>query len=231
MCLMNAVPPPQPLPASRESKYSHRTPSPAQRGRVGEGVCPATALTSRIDRHPKALDHRVRQQLPRHLFRGMPRTFRIALRQLQFDHLACPDLADIAKPQRVQSMPDRLALRVQHAWLQHHRHGGLHCISSGPFMSRTPASGRIPSRFATSWYASSTLPRSRRKRSLSIFSLVFESHSRQLSGLISSARTIRISSFSHSRPNSSLKSTSVMPTPRNSPVRKSLMRRVKWTIS
>ena len=66
---------------------------------------------------------------------------------------------------------------------------------------------------------------------MSIFSLVLLSHNRQLSGEISSARTMRISSFSHNRPNSILKSTSVMPTPRNSPVRKSLIRKVNATIS
>src|SRR3984957_17008081 len=67
---------------------------------------------------------------------------------------------------------------------------------------------------------------SRRKRSLSSFSLVVASHSRQLSGLISSASTMRMKSFSHSRPNSSLKSTSLMPAPRNRPDRKSLTRMV-----
>ena len=42
----------------------------------------------------------------------------------------------------------------------------------------------------TSWYASSTPPISRRNRSLSSFSWVTSSHRRQVSGLISSARTI-----------------------------------------
>src|ERR1700674_4880501 len=50
------------------------------------------------------------------------------------------------------------------------------------------------------------------------------SHSRHESGEISSATTIRIISFSHSRPVSILKSTSRMPTPRNRPERKSLTR-------
>src|SRR4249919_1045797 len=65
---------------------------------------------------------------------------------------------------------------------------------------------------------------SRRKRSLSSLFCVSTSHSRQQSGEISSASTMRIVSFSHSLPNSHLKSTSLMPTPRNRPDRKSLMR-------
>ena len=49
------------------------------------------------------------------------------------------------------------------------------------------------------------------------------SHRRQQSGLISSASTMRICSFSQSRPNSTLKSTRRMPMPRKSPTRKSLI--------
>ena len=41
-------PPPQPSPASREREPSGHTPSPAQRGRVGEGVPPPSQPASRI---------------------------------------------------------------------------------------------------------------------------------------------------------------------------------------
>src|SRR3546814_2025387 len=60
--------------------------------------------------------------------------------------------------------------------------------------------------------------------SLSSFSFVVMSHKRQPSGLISSARMMRLKSPSYRRPNSSLKSTRRMPTAANMPDMKSLMR-------
>src|SRR5579872_7164196 len=68
---------------------------------------------------------------------------------------------------------------------------------------------------------------SRRNRSLSSLSFDLMSHSRQESGLISSATTMRIFSPSQRRPHSILKSTRRMPTPRNRPDRKSLTRIAK----
>src|SRR5260370_523656 len=96
--------------------------------------------------------------------------------------------------------------------------------AAGPGPAGRSFSIRMPSRFATSVYASRRPPRSRRKRSLSSFSFDLMSHSRHESGEISSATMIRIISFSNKRPHSILKSTRRMPIPRNSPVRKSLTR-------
>ena len=137
---------------TRSRKMACRAPR-RSRQRRGQGSGPAGGGDERyrIHRHPETLDHRVRQQLPRHLLGGGTGALGVGLRQLQLDHLACAHLADIGEAQSVQRVADRLALRVQHARLQHHRHGRLHCISSGPFMSRTPASGRMPRRLATSW--------------------------------------------------------------------------------
>ena len=66
---------------------------------------------------------------------------------------------------------------------------------------------------ATSKYVSEILPRSSRKTSLSSFRLSRLSQSLQESGLISSAKSILLSPLSRGRPNSNLKSTSVIPTP------------------
>ena len=66
-----------------------------------------------IHQYPEALDHGVRQQLPRHLFGDGMGAFRIALGQLKLDHLSRPHFPDIAEPQGMQRVTDRLALRVQ----------------------------------------------------------------------------------------------------------------------
>src|SRR3569832_97272 len=138
------------------------------------------------------LDHGVGEQLLAHRLQLIARLRLVGSGEFDVDHLALPHFADAAEAQPVQRMPDGLALRVQHTVLQRHEYARFHLTSCGPFTSPCTCSGMMPSRLATSEYASTTPPRSRRKRSLSIFSLEFTSHRRHESGLISSASTIRM---------------------------------------
>src|ERR1700730_11985067 len=69
-----------------------------------------------------------------------------------------------------------------------------HWTSFGPLARGCSFSCKIPSRLATSVYASTSPPRSRRKRSSSSWSFAWMSHRRHEAGEISSATTMRITS-------------------------------------
>ena len=106
---------------------------------------------------------------------------------------------------------------------------GSICISSdntAPVEGLTAAtfdcSCKIPSLFATSVYAGIRSPKSFLNLSLSSFFSVIESHSLHVSGLISSAKIIWFLLLSCVKPNSTLKSTNLIPTALNIPKRKSL---------
>src|ERR1700712_1626912 len=175
------------------------------------------------------LDHRVRQQLVGGGFQRRLRLGLVGARKLDVEHLALAHAGDAIDAERFKRPFDGLALGIENSRFESDGDACFHgqaqpFTSTGPEPAGRSFSIRMPSRFATSVYASSTPPRSRRKRSLSSFSFDLMSHSRQESGEISSATMIRIISFSNSLPHSILKSTSRMPMPRNSPVRKSLTR-------
>src|SRR6202030_1179646 len=56
--------------------------------------------------------------------------------EIEIDDLPLAHLVDAAEAQRAQRMRDRLALRVEHALLQHHMHARLHhCTVFGPLTS------------------------------------------------------------------------------------------------
>src|SRR3974390_3190722 len=173
---------------------------------------------------------------------------------LDVEHLALAHAGDALDAERAQRAFDRLALRIENAGFQRDGDARFHRIptqkggpdgppvaslrillnlmsrvthpftSTGPVPCGRSPSLMIPRRFATSVWPSPSPPRSRRKRSLSSFSFDLMSHSRQESGEISSATTMRMVSFSHKRPASILKSTRRIPTPRKRPERKSLTR-------
>src|SRR6185437_4021484 len=95
-------------------------------------------LGTHID--PETLDHRVGQQLARHLLGLGPGAAGVALGELDLDDLASAHLANPGEAEIGEGVADRLALRVEHALFQHDGHDSLHWISSGPLRSRMPAS-------------------------------------------------------------------------------------------
>src|SRR5690606_23140446 len=149
-------------------------PGPAT-GRDGADTAPRCGAVSRYrlrrsvdDLVGVVLDHRVGQQLAAHLLRRRLGLCRVALREIELDILALPDVPDAGEAQHFQRMVDGLALRVENAVLQRDMYFRLHrfrfplvaekqcsspagyCITFGPFMSVGPPSGRMPRRRATS---------------------------------------------------------------------------------
>src|SRR2546426_6633186 len=132
-----------------------------------------TLFRSHLDR--VILENRIRQELPAHLADARAGGVRRRGVELDFDHFADAEVADLREPQAGECLPDRRALDVEDPGLQPDEHAELH--------ADVPTRRRY-----TSWYASSTPPRSRRNRSLSSFSPVCRSQRRHVSGEISSPR-------------------------------------------
>src|SRR5262249_60764308 len=100
---------------------------------------------------------------------------------VHLDDLADAQIGDVVEAEAGQRPLHRGALNVEDPRLESHEDTNLH--------ERAESAGaRSTRRLKTSWYASSTPPRSCRKRSLSSFVSVAASHSRHVSGEISSPR-------------------------------------------
>src|SRR5690348_7205434 len=127
--------------------------------------------------HRVILEGRIGEKLPAHLVDARARVLGAGRLDVELDQLAHADLAQVGEPEAVEGALHGGALRVEDPRLQAHQHADLH-------------RGRPPSttRRYTSWYASSTPPRSWRKRSLSSFCRVVASQRRHVSGEISSPR-------------------------------------------
>src|SRR5439155_650615 len=108
---------------------------------------------------------------------GLPPCRRARGLDVDFDELADAQLAQVPEAEAGERALHGRALHVEDPGLEADQDAELHAPVGSP-----------TSRRYTSWYASSTPPRSRRKRSLSSFSRVARSQSRQVSGEISSPR-------------------------------------------
>src|SRR5580658_2810310 len=87
-----------------------------------------------------ALDDGVGEELLAHLLDSGAGARRVGLGKIEIDHFALAHLVYAGKAERCQGMPDRLALGIEHAVLQHDMDARFHCTVCGPLMSVGPPS-------------------------------------------------------------------------------------------
>ena len=73
-----------------------------------------------------ALDHRIREELAAHLLERGAGALAIGLGEVEVDHFALAHRVDAVKAERAQRVRDRLALRIEHAVLEHDMDARLH---------------------------------------------------------------------------------------------------------
>src|SRR5256885_16496170 len=85
-----------------------------------------------VDLYAIALDHRVREHLVGHFGRELPRGAGFVGGQVELEIFSLADIADLRIAQRMQRLGDRPPLRIEHRWLERHKHAGTHAIKPSP---------------------------------------------------------------------------------------------------